>query len=340
MNHSTTSPAEPPSSRLGRAARRVVIAVLTVVLVAGPILLGPLMMKACEEPADHTYRQKPSVSSEPLTLTGSPWEVCLPNGAIVELIGLAESPSGGKDWWAPDGLPLAERPYDRPASDAFGGQTWESRKAVEVAFRTRVPNPEQGSATMYSVSPNSGSGSVVPLDRRGEDLYSLTAEAVLVPKDQETVTVRVGAAAGEWKTAVRGTLDSGGTMQNITRDEGYGFFQQIFPPNAPPDSVISVLMDLSWDHFNWQFIAVDASGKVHRLNGGNLTVVREEGKPPRRRVDFTVSPSDKIGLWLRNAELRLDIRPFHYAEFQNVSLQPGKKTDVRIVTGIRGKPEP
>jgi len=33
----------------------------------------------------------------------------------------------------------------------------------------------------------------------------------------------------------------------------------------------------------------------------------------------------------------MDVRPYHYAEFQNVPLRPGKTGDLRIVTGVRGE---
>ena len=45
--------------------------------------------------------------------------VKLRNGVTVELLGVCEHPSVGRQWWRPDGSPLTERPYDDEDGRAF-----------------------------------------------------------------------------------------------------------------------------------------------------------------------------------------------------------------------------
>jgi len=324
---------------------RVVRRVSVVALAAGFVVLLT-MVGGCK-----LFRKRPPplvlpTMPQPQALSGSPWEVCLPNGAVVELVGFAPSPSGGEEWWAPDGQPLAERPYDRPQSDPFGGRTWDNRKAIEMAFRTfMLADGLQGPATSVSMSENMGMGSVIPLDSNGESDWGIgiRAEGILFRADLETVDITIGTAAGEWTTIGRGTIGEDGVIRDFALDDGHGYLRLAIPRrDAPESTTVSAIMDFSLESaFSWRFVVVDKTGVVRPLEECGMDNVTEEGQPTRRLYDFGLSRSVRLrqdtASWWDQVEIRFEIRRFHYATFQNVSLVPGKPTDVRIITGVKGE---
>lgn len=271
-----------------------------------------------------------NTSSEPagVQLKGPPWEVRLPNGVVVELVGLADSPSTGKAWWQPDGRPLADRPYTLRTAP-FGSRTWDDRRAVELAYRVRSSGRSEGGIIRLSAQ-SKGSASVSKSDL-GEHV---SADAQLFPKDQETTDIRIGAASGPWKPIGSGVLDGKGTVQSFKLDDGYGVLEFTDPPHGANDVVFSAIMEEeSWRNLNWQFIATDNTGKAHRLDVGSSIDAWVKDRPGLMRRDFH-------RWWETDARLvtlRLEVQPIHYAEFQNVALLPGKKTAVRVVTGIWGE---
>ncbi|MHC4181121.1 MAG: M56 family metallopeptidase, partial [Planctomycetota bacterium] len=81
---------------------------------------------------------------------GQPLKARLADAVTVELVGVAEHPSGGRQWWNPDGTPLAEPPYDEfggAAVPAHGGQAYEFALRVSGLPKDRgsrwtmIPDP-------------------------------------------------------------------------------------------------------------------------------------------------------------------------------------------------------
>ena len=102
---------------------------------------------------------------------------------------------------------------------------------------------------------NKGMGSVVPLNSRKEPIYSVTAEAVLLPGGKETTDIRIGTAGGAWKPVARGTFDANGTVQDFKPVGAPGSIELTAPPqDAKEGAFFSAVMDLSWDNVNWRQI--------------------------------------------------------------------------------------
>ena len=59
----------------------------------------------------------------------------LPNGVMVELLGICDYPSEGKQWWRPDGSPLEEAPYDKRG--AWVSPNDRNKAPFELALRVR-----------------------------------------------------------------------------------------------------------------------------------------------------------------------------------------------------------
>jgi len=66
----------------------------------------------------------------------------LPNGATVELVGVCEHPSEGKQWWGPDGALLKEAPYDKiqaPHLEHLFSEVTADKQRYELALRIITP---------------------------------------------------------------------------------------------------------------------------------------------------------------------------------------------------------
>jgi len=89
----------------------------------------------------------------------------LANGVTVELIGLCEHPSQGKQWWKPDGNLLEQKPYRNL------GYTMSStsQRFFEVIFKTNVPDDDVG----FCLNDRETGGLVHPLkDMPVEDIWA------------------------------------------------------------------------------------------------------------------------------------------------------------------------
>jgi hypothetical protein len=124
----------------------------------------------------------------------SKWQVTLPNGATVEFIGLCESPSGGKEWWGPDGRPLGYAPY---VNYERYGSPREARTIYEIAWRVSKPSVA-GSGTRSSLEGCVGSYGRTIRDRYGRTIYEgLEVQGYAFEKARKTTTLTMGVRVGE-----------------------------------------------------------------------------------------------------------------------------------------------
>jgi len=112
-------------------------------------------LEKADEIAD-TYKNMIGEHISPQQLEND-YTATLPNGVTVELIGLCEHPSQGKQWWRPDGSILHQKPYGTIKGDRIFFDTDE--KAYEFVVRFRGPDdvdiewrkmPDSGSLKMTS----------------------------------------------------------------------------------------------------------------------------------------------------------------------------------------------
>ena len=161
--------------------------------------------------------------------SNSPFAAPLPNGVTVELLGVAESPANDRPWWRPDGAPLDGRPYDRLDDAMVAGQGQIVR---ELAVRLDHLPAEPVSTLWWVVGGwrddagwpvNAGYGwrENRPL-RPGIPVEKLEAVSVVVPEAAETLTVRIGLAAGPWATIAQrdagphAQIIAGGGLRMVT----------------------------------------------------------------------------------------------------------------------------
>jgi len=124
----------------------------------------------------------------------SEWRVNLPNGVTIEFIGLCENPSGGRQWWGPDGSPLGFAPYVN--YEPYGMQR-EDRTVYEIAWRIHAP--EQGQSSIHS----SFEGTVGSYGREVHDRYGnrifggLQDTGCAFDRSRETTTLKVGVSVDD-----------------------------------------------------------------------------------------------------------------------------------------------
>ncbi len=122
----------------------------------------------------------------------SKWRVTLANGATVEFIGVCESPSVGKQWWGPDGSLLGYEPYCRRESVL---RERKNRAVFEIAYK--IYQPPGGGGMRASMQGSRGSGYHRILDKYGNSIDDLHAEAYVFDKDREKTTLRLELRVGQ-----------------------------------------------------------------------------------------------------------------------------------------------
>lgn len=123
----------------------------------------------------------------------SKWKMELPNGAAIEFIGVCENPSGGRQWWGPDGSPLDFVPYVNYEPYGHGR---EDRKIYEFAWRIHLPR--QGpSGTRSTMEGAMGSYYHAVYDRYGNPLHAgLEAHGYGFDEERTATTLKIGIRLG------------------------------------------------------------------------------------------------------------------------------------------------
>ena len=129
----------------------------------------------------------------------SKWQAVLPNEATVEFIGVCENPSGGKDWWGPDGSRLDAPPY---LNYERYSPPREDLAIYEIAWRVTIPAGGP-SGTRSSLEGAVGSYGRQICDRYGNTIHAgLDAQGYAFEKSRTKTTltlgVRIGQSTYEW----------------------------------------------------------------------------------------------------------------------------------------------
>ncbi|NQV33795.1 MAG: hypothetical protein HQ515_13965, partial [Phycisphaeraceae bacterium] len=251
-----------------------------------------------------------------------PFIAQLPQGSI-ELLGICEHPSEGKDWWAPDGSPAQEGPFHTRGSHT---RVHADQQAREFVIRVR-DLPTDASFTSWKIESSIGlvGGTLVSDD--GHDSRELRMRSATLPDDLQSTHLRMGVGLDEWLTLGRSTGGSG--MRSTSRGGQAWTFSFLDAVQAGPDIQVTVLHTISQD---WQIRTVamtDAGEQVYGPSKGMVSTGMSH---------LTTTFSN---LSLGSIEnFVFQVRPYHWVEFRNVSLVPGRKTTVRIQHAAAVSAEP
>ncbi len=153
--------------------------------------------------------------------SGSAFRKILPSGISIELLGVAESPTGPADWWRPDGSKLEVAPYQRSTPEPARSPT---DKRYKFAFRVTGGDPRD---LRYKFADTRIAFSVMAImDARGELLEDNDIGAVIafVPADvEDELDLEIGIPVGEPETVASQPPDR---MIPVTYEDGRVVFHK------------------------------------------------------------------------------------------------------------------
>jgi beta-lactamase regulating signal transducer with metallopeptidase domain len=280
--------------------RPTIIAIVTILLLA--IAAVPTTIALT-----HRQREKPEeFLGKDTEKASSEFIKTLPSGVTVELLGVCETPSAGKQWWRPDGSRLDMKIITEDKSNYTS-----EYPGYEMAFKV--------SGQDFSVSFKDIKGSKL---RSGLDVLKpegLRATRVHIKPNINKTKMKVGVAAGKWETV--GTHTGRGTTVEVIKR--FLSRKKIIFSGATETKegvVMTVSDDLRWG-IDTALFAVDETGAEHK--GYTQTSLFVNNMQQQTFVFGDVLLEDI-------KEFQFRTRPYEWTKFKNVSLKPNLKTNVQI----------
>jgi beta-lactamase regulating signal transducer with metallopeptidase domain len=237
----------------------------------------------------------------------------LPNGVTVELVGVCEYPSQGKQWWRPDGSRLGTRIRTKDYSQ----YTFEY-PGYEMAFKF---SGQDFSFRIKDIKGSNQHSGVEVLEPEGINAFRIHIK----PKLSKT-SMKVGVAAGKWETIATHT---GGGTWNVVIKRFFSRKKIIFSPANETDDgvVITVSDDLKWNFINPQrnkattLFAVYKNGAEHKGKTQTSLFVNDMQQQTFEFSDVLLKDIE---------EFQFRTRPYEWVALKNISLKPNFKTDVQV----------
>ncbi|MHC4693518.1 MAG: right-handed parallel beta-helix repeat-containing protein [Planctomycetota bacterium] len=241
----------------------------------------------------------------------------LASGMTIELLGLTEIPIKDNPWWKPDSSLLEQQPFDNVSFDPSRDPNNDQFAYYAVAMRLNGKAPAEIGLIKWDLldALHAGTTSAYLEDKR---VYSqgIVGGASKFPKDVVTTTLRLGLAAGDWQTLVKGS------HYGVYR-EGEDSIIVRTPERAggplgvrPGEKGLNIGVTYNVTDRDFRVVAVDKDGKVHvsaRSGSSGTENLR------RTTASFPDLTRDKL------REFRFQTRPYEWIEFRDISLRPGKE---------------
>ena len=260
--------------------------------------------------------------------------VRLADGTGVELVAVGSSPDGGgDDWWEPDGTPRFTSPVR--THNRFHGSygAFESQYLTRsLFFQIHSAIDGYASTTGYIVDPTRRLD--VDAYHHGRDMrlndtpvrqaVPSTGSVVLgFPKSQTRCTYRFGIATGTWETTAVTTLP----LRPAPRETRPRAARREYSPVA----LLSANPTISYQDSRGNNVSQSLLGSHAALGDvarrlvafdrdGREVVLDEAGMDFHGDARIDISE----GTMVRIAELRLQARPYQWAEFRDIALQSGR----------------
>ncbi len=240
----------------------------------------------------------------------------LPGDVTVELIGVGFHPSKDREWWKGDGSKLEQPPTLKSRFSLIPNST-ERDQCREFVVHIRGLSNEPSAITVYEV----GNASAYSL---ADGLW--VGETRAGPFKSKTTSIRVGLTTAPYGPTV--SLNATGEKQVVAEMPEYlKPFDALISPLGVQEidgQTELLLAGLPYEALHksavWELHAIDVDGQKHRSSSESTPVTGE------RHVAFKLPLS-------RIARFEYRLRPYqHWVTFENVSLHPGQKTDVKVTT--------
>ena len=250
---------------------------------------------------------KPSQSRVPT----SGFTATLPDGVTVELVGVCEHPSEGKQWWRPDGTHMENAPYK-----SMGSRLKHHEGYNDYEFVMRLTGPSDTSYKWEVPGGRQGSDTGAPIDKDGNWVSDLRVYTANQSQDKKTASVHIGVTAAKWETLATHVPKDGEETYSL-KDGAIAFG---VPYEKDGKTLLPVVHNFNRGHNTVAIRVIAITHSDEQLgsscsgSGGNILSSLTYG--------FDL-PLDNI------REFRFETRPYTWIEFQNVSLQPGMKANVK-----------
>ena len=172
---------------------------------------------------------------------------------------------------------------------------------------------------MNSFSNSMACRRTLPWTAARKELPDHKAVVTLLPEPAKEVTIRLGAAAGAWKTLVGRTPQAGASSSyHLGNRDCTAIFLDPVETEGETRTAVSFNRVPGWAN---RVIAPDTNGQVHVSFPHGLSV-----------DEMATAEGRFAGLPLKQVkEFRFQTRPYNYVQFRHVSLAPGEPTHVEIM---------
>lgn len=226
------------------------------------------------------------------------------NGGTFEILGISNHPAKDRPWWLPDGT---------PATHSFLNEGVRSHPSENQIARELVARLSNFPNDVSSPSLDFGGGGYAATYRTrttdGKNVDAFHA-AISMPRIDAT-TLRVGIATGPWQILA----DSANPTPH---PDAAAVFSAPFLDAKRNQAAVHIVRRGSLPG-DVRIVALDTDGKEHFPNGGNSRSPvsgSEFGALTYETSLFPTLPSEKV------KSFQLKHRPYAWAEFQNVQLNP------------------
>jgi hypothetical protein len=276
-----------------------------------------------------------AVAAKPAGSADAAFRAVLPDGAVIELVGLCEHPSAGHDWWRPDGSPLGKTPSGEAPKDLTSPRAFNVRLGNphaldrDIAIDARLP---EGGEVELSWQNLKAYGSASTFQKSGDKkvLQSLRSVAQFEPNSRTTLVVHYAPEPWQtycefknWYTRRGKRVRSGsGMVSHGSRTLGVIMAR---PSEENGTSTLVATYDLDdVEHRDVRIVAVDPAGL--ELPAGHRSGITAHNAH-MLMVRFEHTPLEKIETFLFQS------RKFQSVGFRNVSLHRGQKTNFAVHIG-------
>jgi hypothetical protein len=244
----------------------------------------------------------------------------LPNGVTVELVGVCEYPSAGKQWWRPDGtpftLPAGIRVEDSIRKAGVGDN------AYQFLFRYNSQedltwNSLDAVCLHFAIEGHSGTNliNMKRLPKGGQD--GLVAKVAIFKEPLDSTTIQANLATGNWQTQA---------VRDISKIDQRNEDLYWFTSKTPSTGNVSLDILHRIEGQQIKTIAIDREGNEYGASyslgsfNGWASISSIDG----RRYVAGLRKDDRL------VKFKLQSRPFWSSVIGNVSLKPNLKTDVQV----------
>ncbi|MGD0767710.1 MAG: sigma-70 family RNA polymerase sigma factor [Tepidisphaeraceae bacterium] len=323
VNAATTGAAAPAALAITNGVlhmmtfHKILAAMLLIAAFAGLTGVGVGTVKLLADQTAPPPAAPPAAQPAPLDIPPIS-SATLSNGVSIQILGISENPSRGKQWWLANGDLLDTPPYARMRARLSPEPGCIAREFA-VTVNNSVVGSTDHAAVRWFLSNSRGSSSSDVRDKTGKPTTDIVAEAVVLPDSPAGATLHADVAAGKWTTIC---TSAGFGSSSQSGPNGSFLFSNIFIVNGQTH-IVAAYSGLLPTHPDVRLVAIDRAGNIIPAAGTHTA-----GNDSSFVGEYLVTlPPDSIRQW------QLQTRPFdQWIEIRGISLHPNQKTTVTTVT--------